>query len=41
MKTTCGFAAAVNHILLFILSETHRMLESVAKLLGFSYEWHI
>ena len=28
---------ATNHILQFILSETHRMLESVAKLLGFSW----
>ena len=32
MKTTCGFAAAVHHILLFILSETQRTLDSGGKL---------
>ena len=41
MKTTCGFAAAVNHILLFILSETQRTLDSGAKLWAYLDDLYI
>ena len=37
----CGFAAAVEPVSRFILSGTHRMLDSVAKLWAYLDDWYI